>query len=35
MDKILTEDLTKINTELKKINLEEIKAISRENYEGN
>ena len=33
MDKILNEDLMKINSELKKLGLEEIRVISREDYD--
>ncbi len=33
MNKILNEDLSKINSELKKLGLQEIKAITREEYD--
>ena len=33
MNKILNEDLAEINSELKKLGLEEIKVITREEYD--
>jgi len=33
MNKILNEDLSKINSELKKLGLQEIEAITREEYD--
>jgi hypothetical protein len=35
IEKILSEDLTKINSELKKLGLEELKVITREEYDKN